>query len=104
MPGQGPMFPRRSVGPTWASRALRPPASRLREYCLTNPRHTCRGIGRYVSHDSTGLTHMANGRFIIRNSWGTGWGDHGFAYASPAYITAGFFDESYGVTVYRLRL
>ena len=38
-------------------------------------------------------------RFVIRNSWGTGWGDNGFAYASEAYIQAGFFNESYGVTV-----
>jgi len=38
-------------------------------------------------------------RFILRNSWGTGWGDNGFAYASEAYIQAGFFNESYGVTV-----
>ena len=28
------------------------------------------------------------------NSWGTGWGDGGFGYVSPAYIAAGFFDES----------
>ena len=41
----------------------------------------------------------SNGRFIVRNSWGTGWGDQGFAYASAAYITAGFFEEAYGVTV-----
>jgi C1A family cysteine protease len=38
-------------------------------------------------------------RFIIRNSWGTAWGDKGFAYASEAYIGAAFFDESYGVTL-----
>ena len=38
-------------------------------------------------------------RFIVRNSWGTAWGDHGFAYASEAYINAAFFNESYGVTL-----
>jgi C1A family cysteine protease len=43
--------------------------------------------------------YTAAGRFIIRNSWGTAWGDKGFAYASPEYIAAGFFDESYGVTL-----
>jgi Papain family cysteine protease len=43
--------------------------------------------------------YTATGRFIVRNSWGTAWGDQGFAYATPAYISAGFFDESYGVTI-----
>jgi hypothetical protein len=43
--------------------------------------------------------YTSGGRFILRNSWGTAWGDKGFAYASPAYIAAGFFDEAYGVTV-----
>jgi C1A family cysteine protease len=43
--------------------------------------------------------YTATGRFIIRNSWGPAWGDNGFAYASPAYLTGAFFDESYGVTI-----
>ena len=43
--------------------------------------------------------YTADHRFIIRNSWGTGWGDHGFAYASEAYINGAFFNESYGVTI-----
>ena len=38
------------------------------------------------------------GRFIIRNSWGTGWGDKGFAYASLAY-SQDAFTEAYGVDV-----
>jgi len=43
--------------------------------------------------------YRADGRFIVRNSWGTAWGDKGFAYASPTYIMAAFFNESYGVTL-----
>jgi C1A family cysteine protease len=43
--------------------------------------------------------YTATGRFILRNSWNTGWGDKGFGYATEAYINAGFFNESYGVTV-----
>jgi C1A family cysteine protease len=37
-------------------------------------------------------------RFIVRNSWGTGWGDRGFAYASLAYAQDAF-TEAYGISV-----
>jgi Papain family cysteine protease len=37
-------------------------------------------------------------RFIVRNSWGTGWGDKGFAYASLAYAQEAF-TEAYGVEI-----
>jgi len=37
-------------------------------------------------------------RFIVRNSWGTAWGDRGFAYASKEYAAAAF-TEAYGVSL-----
>ena len=43
--------------------------------------------------------YKTDGRFIIRNSWDTTWGDNGFGYAKPAYIQGAFFNESYGVTL-----
>lgn len=43
--------------------------------------------------------YRGDGRFIVRNSWTTAWGDEGFGYAKPDYIRAAFFNESYGVTL-----
>jgi C1A family cysteine protease len=46
-------------------------------------------------HAVTIVGYTARG-FIIRNSWGTGWGKDGFAMASDAYV-AKAFSEAYGV-------
>ena len=48
-------------------------------------------------HAVTVVGYRTDGRFIVRNSWGTDWGDEGFAYVSPNYVAAAFFSESYGV-------
>ena len=48
-------------------------------------------------HAVTIVGYLPDGWFIVRNSWGTGWGDGGFAYVSPGYIEQAFFSESYGV-------
>ena len=44
------------------------------------------------------LVGYVNGRFIVRNSWGTGWGDKGFAFAADTYAQPAF-TEAYGVVV-----
>jgi hypothetical protein len=44
------------------------------------------------------LVGYTSERFIVRNSWGAGWGDQGYAYASLAYAQAAFL-EAYGVVI-----
>ena len=44
------------------------------------------------------LVGYVNGRFIVRNSWGTGWGDKGFAHAADSYAQPAF-TEAFGVVL-----
>jgi hypothetical protein len=62
--------------------------------------------GRLESYDATdmigghavALVGYTQSAFIVRNSWGTDWGDGGYAFASIDYATAAF-TESYGITL-----
>lgn len=85
---QGPILAALSVDHTWDNAAA---TGGNIDAFMPN---TARG-----GHAVAIVGYMASGRFIVRNSWGTGWGDRGFGYVTPAYIAAGFFDESYGVTL-----
>jgi hypothetical protein len=83
---KGPILTRLDVDQTWDSATLNDGV--LDEY---QP-DTTRG-GHAVA-----LVGYRPDAFIVRNSWGTGWGDGGFAYASLAYAQAAF-TEAYGVEV-----
>lgn len=83
---QGPILTRLGVDRTW-DRATTT-GGHLAQY-LPN---TVRG-GHAVC-----LVGYTKTYFIVRNSWGTGWGDGGFAYASDAY-TSDAFTEAYGAVL-----
>jgi hypothetical protein len=81
----GPILTRLSVDRTWDQ------ASQTRGKLDTYLPETARG-GHAVA-----LVGYTPDRFIVRNSWGTNWGDRGYAYVTPSYaVTA--FTEAYGVT------
>ena len=86
--GHGPILVGLNVDHTWDN------ATATHGLLDTFQPNTVRG-----GHAVAVVGYRADGRFIVRNSWGTAWGDHGFAYPSEAYINAGFYNESYGVTL-----
>jgi hypothetical protein len=83
---QGPILTRLNVDRTWDRASTT--GGHLARY-LPN---TVRG-GHAVCMVGYTRTHL-----IVRNSWGTGWGDGGFAYASDAYAQAAF-TEAYGAVL-----
>jgi hypothetical protein len=83
---QGPILTRLGVDKTWDRATANKGV--LGEY---QP-DTVRG-GHAVS-----LVGYAKDDFIVRNSWGTGWGDQGFAYALNAYAEDAF-TEAYGAVL-----
>ena len=82
---KGPILTRLNVDRTWDDAGDN--AGNLDSY----RRETARG-GHAIA-----LVGYTPDRFIVRNSWGTGWGDGGFAYASLAYAQDAF-TEAYGVS------
>ncbi len=83
---KGPILTRLDVDETWDGATTT--GGNLDDY----KRETTRG-GHAVA-----VIGYAPGRFIVRNSWGTSWGDKGYAYASLAYAQSAF-TEAYGVEV-----
>jgi C1A family cysteine protease len=83
---QGPILTRLDVDQTW-QRATQT-GGNLDDYHSEGPAGHCVALVGYTAD-----------RFIVRNSWGIGWGDKGFAYASLGYAQNAF-TEAYGVTLY----
>lgn len=79
---QGPILTRLDVDDTFYDA---PTSGKLKKYkpSTADGGHAVAFVGYTKDH------------FIVRNSWGTGWGDKGFAYASNAYAKAAF-TEAYG--------
>jgi hypothetical protein len=82
----GPILTRLDVDQTWDD------ATQNKGKLTTYKPATARG-GHAVAF--VGYTATS---FIVRNSWGTSWGDKGFAYASNAYA-AKAFTEAYGIAL-----
>lgn len=82
----GPILTRLDVDATWDK------ATATKGKLDTYYPNTARG-GHAVA-----LVGYTSSHFIVRNSWGTGWGDKGFAYASDSYAQAAF-TEAYGVVL-----
>ena len=83
---RGPILTRLSVDATW-----------------DNATDTQGNLDAYLPATARGghaiaLVGYTDDRFIVRNSWGTDWGDKGFGYASMAYAQDAF-TEAYGISV-----
>ena len=83
---KGPILTRLNVDDTWYASTEN--AGNLDDY-LPDKTHGGHAVA---------IVGYRPGRFIVRNSWGTRWGDGGFAYASLGYAQEAF-TEAYGVEV-----
>jgi C1A family cysteine protease len=82
----GPILTRLNVDDSWMN--AKKTAGKLEVY----------DSGSADGGHAVALVGYRAGVFVVRNSWGTGWGDKGFAYASDAYAKEAF-TEAYGVVL-----
>lgn len=82
----GPILTRLDVDTTWDNAAATHGQLAAYDAAHTRGGHCIALVGYTPSY------------FIVRNSWGNGWGDKGFGYASNAYASAAF-TEAYGVSL-----
>jgi hypothetical protein len=82
----GPIITRLDVDATWDGASATGGRLDLYQPATTRGGHAVTIVGYTLD------------RFIIRNSWGTTWGDAGFGYASFGYAQAAF-TEAYGVSI-----
>jgi Papain family cysteine protease len=83
---KGPILTRLDVDDTWQKATNT--KGELADY------HPNKTVGGHA----VALVGYGPDRFVVRNSWGTGWGDKGFAYASLDYAQAAF-TEAYGIEI-----
>lgn len=85
--GAGPILTRLDVDTTWKNATAT--NGRLDQYDQNGT--------KFGGHAVCLVGYTAN-HFIVRNSWGSDWGDKGFAYASNEYASIAF-DEAYGAVI-----
>lgn len=84
--GQGPVLARLDVDATWDQATTTNGVLNRYQADTARGGHAVALVGYNESH------------FIVRNSWGTQWGDAGYAYATPEYASAAF-TEVYGIAL-----
>jgi hypothetical protein len=89
---KGPVLVRLILDDTWASldQKTNPGKYNLDEYHKPKPNESAGHAIALVGYTSDG--------FIVRNSYGKGWGDEGYGYASLQYAQDAF-KEAYGITI-----
>ena len=83
---QGPILTRLDCDDTWMDARATKGVLATYDAASASGGHAVALVGYTADH------------FIVRNSWGTTWGDKGFAHASYPYATEAF-TEAYGVNV-----